>query len=73
MSPSEQLEKLTRLKLSGVRHHEIIEALCAEACVTLGVDPVTESTERDWCEEIVLHGTEPKIVIDRIVALRNQK
>lgn len=56
----------------GVYHRERMEAAAAQCCEILGVDPHEDSIPRDWCNEIVYHGTDPALVIQRINQFRSQ-
>jgi hypothetical protein len=68
----QQIDNLRRLHLLGFTYREQLEAMVNEACTTLGVDPESDLAEQNWCSEIILHGTDPQIVIDRLATLRNQ-
>lgn len=65
-----QRDRLNSVYLFGFKIREQQEAAVVAACTALGVDPETDSTERDWCSEIVLHGVNPNIVIDRLQQLK---
>jgi len=67
-----KIQELREIHLLGFSYREQTEAMAARVCEILGVDPTIDSTERDWCEEIVFHGIDPQIVVDRIEKLRRQ-
>jgi hypothetical protein len=73
MIAKSQRDRLNSIYLLGFKIREQQEAAVVAACTALGVDPDTDSTERDWCSEIVLHGTNPNIVIDRLQQLKESQ
>ena len=56
----------------GFTYREQMEAMVAEACTILGVDPNSDLAEQNWCSEIILHGTDPQLVIDRLSQLKTE-
>lgn len=68
-----QRDRLNSIYLLGFKIREQQEAAVSAACTALGVDPDADSTERDWCSEIVLHGVNPNIVIDRLQQLKESR
>lgn len=70
MATAQTLDRLTHLHARGSLLRNELEAMAAECCTLLGVDPESESIDRDWCDEIVFHGTAPTLVIQRIEANR---
>jgi len=71
-SSEARLNRLNYHKLMGVYHRERLEAHAARCCEEFGVDPNADSVERDWCNEIVYHGTDPAIVVRSIENYRGQ-
>jgi hypothetical protein len=61
LDDSIRLEAISTYSKSAMR---IKERRCVECCEILGIDPTTDSTARDICEEIVLHGTP----VDEVIA-----
>ena len=61
-----QLAELQRLRILGAHYREQMAGAAAQCCELLGVDPDDDSVMRDWCDEIVLHGADPQMAIDRI-------
>lgn len=64
------VRKLQACHVKAKQLNEQLEALAAECCRVLLVDPERESIERDWCEEIVYHGADPALVYSRIKSSR---
>jgi hypothetical protein len=64
------IRKLQAFHVKAKQLNEQMEALAAECCRVLLVDPERESIERDWCEEIVFHGADPAMVYSRIKSSR---
>jgi hypothetical protein len=58
------VENLRQLRGIAQVSKAIEACRCVEACQILGIDPTTDSTARDICEEIVLHGTP----VDKVIA-----
>lgn len=54
---------------AGYRLREQQELHAQECCFVLGVNPHEDSIERDWCNEIVLHGTDPAVIIQRLLRM----
>ena len=61
LDDSIRLEAISTYSKSAMR---IKERRCRECCEILGIDPQADSTARDICEEIVLHGTP----VDEVIA-----
>jgi hypothetical protein len=61
-----QMAQLQHHLTVGIYYREQVEAAAAECCRILGVNPNSDSVERDWASEIVLCGTDPQIVIEKI-------
>lgn len=70
MHSTQTIDRLTHLQIRSSLLRNELEAMAAECCKLLGVDPESESIDRDWCDEIVFHGTAPILVIQRIEANR---
>lgn len=70
MSDGQKLDRLIHLHARGRQLHEQLEAVAAECCDVMGVDPSSDTIERDWCDEIALHGTDPTTVFNRVMSLR---
>lgn len=73
MSDPNQLSLIGRLQrchTMGVHYREQMEAQAEECCRIFGVDPNSGSDERDWCTEIVTHGTSPHEVYAKIMRHR---
>ena len=49
---------------NGERSRRTLNEESKRACEILGIDPAADSTARDICEEIVLHGTP----VDEVIA-----
>jgi hypothetical protein len=56
--------RLQSIRIVAEILQETLGNLSAECCEILGIDATTDSTARDICEEIVLHGTP----VDEVVA-----
>ena len=54
----------------GIYHRERIEAAAARCCEILGVDPREDCIERDWANQIAMHGTDPATVIFHLIGFR---
>ena len=65
----EALQRLHQVRRLGFHYREQLSGLAAEACELLGVDSEEESARRDWCEEIVFHGTDVEVAAFRVLAL----
>jgi len=65
-------ERLTHIHARAKLMRNELEAMAAECCMILGVDPDRDSYERDLCNEIVLHGFEPETVIQKLKELRSE-
>lgn len=63
LPPVDRLRQIAN-RAAWIREQQ--EAMAAECCLACCVDPNSESIERDWCEEIVYHGTSPDVVINRL-------
>lgn len=56
------MTEIDRIHAKGKQLNEQREALAADACRFFGVDPERDTYERDLCNQIVYHGTQPDIV-----------
>lgn len=69
MSYADKIKRLQRLATTAAHYREQMEGLAAECCQVMGVDPESETVERDWFDEIVFHGTDPADVYSRLKKL----
>lgn len=58
---------------AGYRIREQMELHAQECCFVLGVNPHEDSIERDLCNQIVYHGMDPALVIERLVKCGGQQ
>lgn len=71
-NPAAIVRGLQHCHLQGLRLREQEEALINRCCELLGVAIDTDTLERDWCREIVMHGVDPEIIYSRVKAARRE-
>jgi hypothetical protein len=64
--PAVNLAELNTIRLRYFERNEQAEADAARACALLGIDPRAKTSERDWADEIALHGSHVMPAIGRI-------